>query len=107
MDMRAAPPACGLAAALLALLGCVSPPPESPQQQQADAEIAGRVHAALESDRMHLYIGLDVRVRAGVAYITALTFDPSARDQATEIARDVPGVTRVVNEIEVSAGAAR
>lgn len=55
---------------------------------------------------MHLYIGLAVHVQVGVVYITALTFDPSVRDQATEIARSVPGVTRVVNEIEVSAGAA-
>jgi osmotically-inducible protein OsmY len=106
MAMRAAPLTCGLVAALLSLLGCVTPPPESPQQRQADTEIADRVYAALESDRMHLYIGLDVRVHAGVAYITALTFDPSVRDQATEIARKVAGVTKVVNEIEVSAGAA-
>jgi osmotically-inducible protein OsmY len=104
--MRAAPLTCALVAALFSLFGCVAPPPESPQQRQADTEIADRVYAALESDRMHLYIGLDVRVHAGVAYITALTFDPSVRDQATEIARKVAGVTKVVNEIEVSAGAA-
>ena len=104
--MRAAPLRCALGTALLSLLGCVATPPESPQQRQADDEVAGRVYTALKSDRMHLYIGLDVRVHAGVAYVSALTFDPSVRDQATEIARSVPGVTRVVNEIEVSAGAA-
>jgi osmotically-inducible protein OsmY len=104
--MRAPPPRCALGTALLALLGCVATPPESPQQRQADEEIAGRVYAALKSDQMHLYIGLDVRVHAGVAYISALTFDPSVRDQATAIARNVAGVNRVVNEIEVSAGAA-
>ena len=86
--------------------GCASTPPESPEQAQADAAIADRVYAALEADRLHLYIGLDVRVRYGAAYIMALTFDPSVRDAATEIARNVPGVTKVVNEIEVSAGSA-
>lgn len=97
---------CALGAALCSLPGCIASLPGSRQQQQADEAVANRVYAALESDRMHLYIGLDVRVRAGVTYITGLTFDPSVRDQATEIARSVPGVTKVVNEIEVSAGSA-
>ncbi|MGB9331077.1 MAG: BON domain-containing protein [Steroidobacteraceae bacterium] len=48
--------------------------------------------------------GLKVRVRDGAAYISALTFDPSVRDEAMEIARKVPGVAKVVNEIDVSAG---
>jgi osmotically-inducible protein OsmY len=107
MDSR---PRCPLLAGWLATalcaLGCASAPPESPQQVQADQATASRVFAALESDRMHLYIGLEVRVRAGVAYISALTFDPVVRDAATQIARSVPGVKRVVNQIEVSAGSA-
>jgi osmotically-inducible protein OsmY len=85
-------------------LGCASTPPESPEQAQADAAIADRVYAALEADRLHFYIGLAVQVRYGAAYINALTTDPAVRDEATEIARNVPGVTKVVNEIEVSAG---
>jgi osmotically-inducible protein OsmY len=85
-------------------LGCASLPPESPEQAQADAATADRVYAALEADRLHFYIGLEVRVRYGAAYISALTSDPSVRDAATEIARHVPGVTKVVNEIEVTAG---
>jgi hypothetical protein len=47
---------------------------------------------------------LFISQRYGTAYIIALTFDPSVRDEATEIARNVPGVTKVVSEIEVSAG---
>jgi osmotically-inducible protein OsmY len=96
-----------LATALCALApGCVSVPPESAQQVRTDQATARRVYAALESDRMHLYIGLEVRVQAGVAYVSALTFDPAVRDAATQIVRSVPGVTRVVNQIEVSAGSA-
>jgi osmotically-inducible protein OsmY len=91
-------------ATMTVALGCASAPPESPEQAQADAATADRVYAALEADRLHLYIGLSVRVRYGAAYINALTFDPSVRDEATQIARNVPGVTKVVNEIEVSAG---
>jgi osmotically-inducible protein OsmY len=84
-------------------LGCASTPPESPEQAQADAATAARVYAALEADRLHFYIGLEVRVRYGEAYIGGLTFDASVRDEGTEIARNVPGVTKVVNRIEVSA----
>lgn len=84
--------------------GCASTPPESPEQAQADAATAARVYAALQADRLHFYIGLEVRVRYGATYIGGLTFDASVRDAATEIARKVPGVTKVVNEIEVSAG---
>ena len=98
--------AAGLAVLLLAV-GCSSIPPESPEQVRADAATAERVYAALEADRLHFYIGLDVRVRDGVAYINALTSDPSARDAATEIARKVPGVIKVVNQINTDAGSAR
>jgi osmotically-inducible protein OsmY len=87
--------------------GCSSTPAESPEEVQADGATAHLVYDALQADPRHLYIGLDVRVRRGAAYLTALTFDPAARDQATQIARGVAGVTRVVNQIEVSAGAAR
>jgi osmotically-inducible protein OsmY len=90
----------------LGLLGCASGPPETPAQIQADHATARRVYAALEADPVHLYIGLDVHVRAGVAYVSALTFDPAVRDAATETARRVPGVSKVVNDIQVSAGAA-
>jgi len=95
------------ASATLCLLGCASVPPESREQIEADQAMARRVTAALEADPMHLYIGLNVRVRAGVAYLSALTFDPAVRAAATETASRVPGVTKVVNEIEVSAGSAR
>jgi osmotically-inducible protein OsmY len=84
-------------------LACSSAPPESPEQLQTDAATARRVYAALESDRLHLYIGLDVVVRDRVAYISALTFDPAVRDAATQIARGVPGVSQVVNQIDVEA----
>lgn len=92
-------------AALAVAAACSSSPPRSAEQVQADAATAARVYAALEADRLHLYIGLDVRVRDGVTYISALTFDPAVRDAATAIARTVPGVTKVMNEIKVDAGA--
>ena len=101
---RAIPWATAAMATMTFALGCASTPPESPEQAQADAATADRVYAALEADRLHLYIGLNVRVRNGAAYISALTFDPSVRDEATDIARKVPGVTKVVNQIDVSAG---
>jgi osmotically-inducible protein OsmY len=75
-------------------LGCASTPPESPEQAQADAATADRVYAALQADRLHFYIGLEVRVRYGAPYIGGLTFDASVRDEATEIARNVPGVIK-------------
>jgi osmotically-inducible protein OsmY len=91
-------------AAMIFGLGCYSTPPESPEQAQTDEATARRVYSALESDRLHFYIGLEVRVRDGVAYISALTFDPAVRDAATQIASGVPGVSKVVNEIDVQAG---
>ncbi|HYL03803.1 MAG TPA: BON domain-containing protein [Steroidobacteraceae bacterium] len=101
-DKRAA--VASVVATMLFALGCASGPPESPEQAEADAATARRVYAALQSDRLHLFIGLDVRVHAGVANINGLTFDASVRDRATEIARSVPGVIRVVNQIDVEAG---
>jgi hypothetical protein len=95
------------ASALGFWLGCASTPPESPEEVQADVATAHRVYVALASDPKHLYIGLDVQVHRGAAYLMALTFDAAARDEATHTAGLVAGVNKVVNEIEVSAGSAR
>jgi osmotically-inducible protein OsmY len=104
---RAAHKRAAVVAAMATILGlgCSSTPPESPEQMRADEATTARVYAALEADRLHFYIGLYVRVRGGVAYLGGLTFDPSVSDAATQIASRVPGVTKVVNQIEVSAGA--
>jgi osmotically-inducible protein OsmY len=91
-------------AALLLVVACAPMPARSPQQVQADADIAARVYAALKASPTWFYPSLDVQVENGAVYLTGLTFDPPAYDAATEIARSVKGVTRVTNAIYVDAG---
>lgn len=106
--MQVQSPGAKHAAALLAVVslslgaGCTSVP--SVQQAAADADLAARVYAAIKASPTWFYPALEVRVRNRTAYLTGLTFDPPAYDAATDIARHVPGVTRVTNAILVDAG---
>jgi osmotically-inducible protein OsmY len=90
--------------ALVLAAACAPLPARSPEQVRADADIAARVYAAIKASPTWFYPALEVHVEAGAVYLTGLTFDPPAYDAATDIARTVPGVTRVTNSIVVDVG---
>jgi osmotically-inducible protein OsmY len=89
---------------LLLLEDCASFTPRSQEEVQADAAISARVYDAIKANPKHLYPALDVTVRRGVVYLTGLAADPAGFDEATAIARGVPGVKGVANAMELTAG---
>lgn len=88
---------CGAAA-------CMGPR-KSDAEQAADTDTAGRVQAALSSDRVLYSRHITVRADGGVVTLGGYAWTPEELLQAKQDAEDVSGVTKVVNKIEVDRGA--
>ena len=80
---------------------CSTFPPRSPEQASADEATAVRVYAALNADPVFYYRHVDVRVDDGVAQLSGYIWDTDALYKAKQIAASVPGVKRVVNQMEL------
>lgn len=95
----------GIAAALAA--ACASSPPRSPAQVQADEATANRIYAALDHDPVYYFRDVDVGVNDGVARLSGYVWTTSALYRAQRIARSVPGVTKVKDELQLERAAQR
>lgn len=91
--------ACAVAV-LCGLSACASAPPKTDAQQHADKVTAERVEAALSADKTLYGKHITVHADSGVVWLTGYVWDRPDFDQATSIAESVPGVTRVVNDLE-------
>ena len=93
-----------MSACAVALLGvvsaCASGAPKTEAQRQADKVTAERVEAALGADKTLYAKHINVHADNGVVWLTGYVWDRPDFDQATSIAESVPGVTRVVNDLE-------
>jgi osmotically-inducible protein OsmY len=89
-------------AVAIALLTACSTPPRSAEQMRADEAIADRVYAALNADPIYFFRHVDVRVDDGVTDLSGYVWSADAIYRARQIARQVPGVKRVVtNNLEL------
>lgn len=86
---------CGVAA-------CASGPRKTDAQRQVDKETAERVETALSADKglyaKHIFVSAD----NGVVRLTGYVWETSDFETAVLIAEGVPGVTRVVNDLELN-----
>jgi len=87
--------------ALLILAGpaCMSTRP--PTTQVEDHAVTAGVKAALAADATTNPLRVDVDTNEGVVHLTGTVDDPANRRKAEEVARNVAGVRRVVNDIQV------
>jgi hyperosmotically inducible periplasmic protein len=69
-----------------------------------DAAITTKVNAGLAADKDLSAIKIDVDTKDGVVTLTGLAPSASARERATEIARNIKGVSTVNNQLTVKAG---
>jgi osmotically-inducible protein OsmY len=86
---------CGLAA-------CVSGAPKTDSQVQADKVMAERVEAALAADRSLFAKHITAHADNGVVRLTGYVWEANDFEEATYIASNVPGVTKVVNDLELN-----
>ncbi len=94
--MRAA-----LLTAAVFIAACSIYPPRSPAQIRADEATENRIYAALSANRIYFYRHVDVHVYDGVAHLSGFIWTSDALFKAKEITAAVPGVTGVVNEMEI------
>jgi osmotically-inducible protein OsmY len=95
-----------LSATLLST-GCSAVPERSAAQIAADDATATRVYAALDRNPTYYFRHVDVTVRNGVARLSGIVWTTDALYHAQRIARAVPGVIAVDDELELSRAARR
>jgi len=93
------------AAAVGGLTACLSGPPKTPEQRQADKELSDQVQTALASDKTLYSRHINVRADNGVVTLSGYVWTPEELVAAPQVAQSVAGVSKVVNRIEVDRGA--
>jgi osmotically-inducible protein OsmY len=84
---------CGVAA-------CATQKTEA--QRQADNAMADRVEAALNADKSLFAKHISAHVDNGVVRLTGYVWEAGDFEEATYVASNVPGVTKVVNDLELN-----
>jgi osmotically-inducible protein OsmY len=90
-----------LAITLLGSLLACTHTPRTEAQKAADKEIEARVDSALADDTELYAKHINVRSYLGVVHLSGYVWDPPDLNEAQRIARSVPGVTGVVNDLEL------
>ena len=96
----------GLAVALstllvLAMAGCASGPARTDAERQLDKEIADRVQVALNGDKELYARHITVSANRGVVILGGYVWSQPDLEEAQRIAESVPGVSKIVNEMEL------
>jgi osmotically-inducible protein OsmY len=94
-------------AAAVTVTACSTTPERSPEQARADAATADRVYLALNDNPVFYFRDVDVSVDDGVATLSGYVWTTDALFSAQRIARNVAGVTRVVDRMELERAAMR
>jgi hypothetical protein len=96
--------AATLVVAATLTVSCATAPPQSPSgvrsiagvQATTDELLANAVYSKLNANPTYYFRHVDVRLQAGVAYLTGYVWSTDAIYAAQRIARSVPGVAEVV-----------
>jgi hyperosmotically inducible protein len=91
---------------LLSSIGCRSMTGQSLGTNVDNKTITATVKTRLVADQLQNLTWVDVDTSAGTVYLTGTATTEAQKQRATELARGVKGVQRVVNNIEVRPSAA-
>src|SRR5579864_293657 len=100
----------GRSLALILLCACAAAcvsPPLSPQQAAEDKAITEQVYGALLADDVYYYRHVTVEVDNGVAQLSGYVWSQDAMYHAKQLAGRVPGVVRVINQMELERNGSR
>jgi hyperosmotically inducible protein len=75
--------------------------PAAPAPAMTDAEITTAVKAKLAADEPSRLVTVGVDTREGTVHLSGTVENEAARARAVELARTIPGVRAVVNELRV------
>jgi len=95
----------GLAlAVILGAVACATTPPRTAAQRQTDKDTAAQVYSALNADPNIFARHIDVRADNGVVHLGGYVWNDKDLFAAKRIASTVPGVTQVVDDMELERG---
>lgn len=86
---------------LFLTFSCATAPARTASELQANKEISDRVESALNADKFLFTRHISVRVDSGVVHLEGYVWSPTDIYEAKRIAKRVPGVTLVVDELEL------
>jgi osmotically-inducible protein OsmY len=85
----------------VAVVGCQSTTGKTAGETVSDATISTKVQAKLTSDRMSNFTRVDVDTERGVVNLSGVVDSADQKARAAELARQVEGVKRVNNNLQV------
>lgn len=100
--MKCVPGAALAVAVLCGIAACSSDPPRTDSQVLADKAIAERVEAALNADKALYAKHITAHADSGVVRLTGFVWEAGDFQEAASVAEAVPGVVRVVNDLELN-----
>ena len=93
---------CALTVAVVCGLAACASAPKTDSQRAADKAMAEQVEAALNADRALFAKHIVAHADNGVVRLTGYVWESDDFAEATYVASGVPGVTRVVNDLELN-----
>ena len=87
--------------AVMGLIGCQSMTGKSAGENISDASISTAVQSKLTSDRVSNFTRVDVDTERGVVNLSGVVQSSEQKARASELARQVNGVKRVNNNLQV------
>jgi osmotically-inducible protein OsmY len=90
-----------LSALAVGAVACSTPDPRTPEERAADQAIASEVKSTLRADADLYAPHIDVNTRRGVVWLTGWVGTAGQAQAAVRDTQAVPGVKKVVNQIDV------
>jgi hyperosmotically inducible protein len=87
--------------AVMGLIGCQSTTGKTAGENISDASISTAVQSKLTSDRVSNFTRVDVDTERGVVNLSGVVQSSEQKARASELARQVNGVKRVNNNLQV------
>src|SRR5688500_5385847 len=87
--------------AVMGLVGCQSMTGKTAGENVGDASISTMVQSKLTADRMSNFTRVDVDTERGVVNLSGVVQSAEQKAKAAEIARQVNGVKRVNNNLQI------
>jgi osmotically-inducible protein OsmY len=94
----------GIAAVVFTLAACATDSGKTEAQRLADRDTVARVQAALDADKQLYARHIIVQADNGVVHLSGFVWDPPDLVEAKRVAALVPGVSQVVNDLELQRG---
>ena len=88
----------------LSILSCTAVTGKTAGQNVDDATITAEVKSKLAADRIGSLTKIDVDTETGTVYLNGFVSDAAAKTRAEQLARQVSGVRKVVNNLQVQVG---